>query len=72
SYEPAPGMPEPIFDPFILFIGQRAERASCRAALPSWVDTERCQYCHPVTGCIVPRGSRPAVCREYRCASLGG
>lgn len=32
-----------------------------------WVDPTRCQFCHPVTGCLIPREKRPPLCRSFVC-----
>jgi Fe-S-cluster containining protein len=32
-----------------------------------WVDVERCQFCHPKTGCMIPRNKRPELCRSFVC-----
>lgn len=72
TYEAAPGTPDPLFDPFRLFIGDRADRPNYRASLPAWVSVDLCQYCHPETGCTLSRDRRPEVCLSYRCERLGG
>ena len=38
-----------------------------RASLPAWVDTRKCAFCHPDTGCLLPRESRAPICREWVC-----
>ena len=38
-----------------------------RATLPAWVDVRKCQFCHPDTGCLLPRESRAPICGEYVC-----
>jgi len=38
-----------------------------RASLPAWVDTRKCAFCHPDTGCMLPRESRAPICREWVC-----
>ena len=41
--------------------------AAYRAALPEWVDTRKCAFCHPDTGCLLPREYRAPICREWVC-----
>lgn len=48
-----------------------AEGAAYRASLPAWVDVRKCQFCHPDTGCLLPRESRAPICREYVCELWG-
>lgn len=47
-----------------------------RATLPAWVDVSKCQFCHPDTGCLLPRHFRPPICGDYTCeqwpATLAG
>jgi hypothetical protein len=38
-----------------------------RASLPDWVDVRKCQFCHPETGCMLPRERRAPICRQYVC-----
>lgn len=47
------------------------EGAEYRAALPDWVDPRKCQFCHPDTGCLLPREYRAPICREYVCELWG-
>jgi hypothetical protein len=42
------------------------------ATLPEWVDTRKCQFCHPDTGCLLPRRFRAPICGQYRCELLQG
>jgi len=44
-----------------------AEGEAYRASLPEWVDVRKCQFCHPDTGCMLPREYRAPICGEYRC-----
>jgi len=44
-----------------------AEGEAYRATLPTWVDVRKCQFCHPDTGCMLPREYRAPICGEYRC-----
>lgn len=38
-----------------------------RAGLPEWVDVRKCQFCHPDTGCLLPRAFRAPICGEWVC-----
>lgn len=38
-----------------------------RGSLPAWIDVRKCQFCHPQTGCILPREYRAPICREWVC-----
>jgi hypothetical protein len=42
-----------------------------RATLPEWVDTRKCVFCHPDTGCLLPRQFRAPICREWICELWG-
>jgi hypothetical protein len=44
-----------------------AEGAEYRATLPAWVDTRKCVFCHPRTGCLLPRRYRAPLCNEWTC-----
>ncbi len=57
---------EPLHDPRISSL-PGAEGDAYRAALPGWVDVRKCQFCHPVTGCRLPREYRAEICREWVC-----
>ncbi|HSK47642.1 MAG TPA: hypothetical protein VLA05_06540 [Coriobacteriia bacterium] len=61
----APGV-EPLHDPRLSHLPD-AEGAAYRATLPAWVDVRKCQFCHPDTGCLLPREYRADICREYVC-----
>ncbi len=56
----------PLHDPR-LSSAQGPEGEAYRASLPSWVDTRKCQFCHPHTGCLLPRHHRAAICGEWVC-----
>lgn len=43
-----------------------------RAMLPSWVDTRKCQFCHPESGCLLPRTYRATICGEWVCDVWAG
>lgn len=60
-----PGV-EPLHDPRLSHL-PTAEGAAYRASLPAWVDVRKCQFCHPDTGCLLPREYRADICREYVC-----
>jgi hypothetical protein len=38
-----------------------------RASLPGWIDVRKCVFCHPETGCLLPRSYRAPICREWVC-----
>jgi len=57
---------EPLHDPRISH-QPTEEGAAYRATLPAWVDTRKCQFCHPDTGCLLPRDYRASICGEYVC-----
>jgi hypothetical protein len=38
-----------------------------RDALPGWVDVRKCAFCHPETGCLLPREFRAPICGEWVC-----
>lgn len=60
-----PGI-EPLHDPRQSHL-PTAEGAAYRATLPDWVDVRKCQFCHPDTGCLLPREYRAPICGEYFC-----
>jgi hypothetical protein len=66
EYRAGPAGVEPLHDPRLSHL-PTAEGAAYRAALPPWVDTRKCQFCHPQTGCLLPRQYRAPICREYVC-----
>jgi hypothetical protein len=57
---------EPLHDPRLSHLPTPAG-AAYRATLPAWVDVRKCQFCHPETGCLLPREYRAPICREYVC-----
>lgn len=57
---------EPLHDPRLSHLPTPAG-AAYRATLPGWVDVRKCQFCHPETGCLLPRGARALICREWVC-----
>jgi hypothetical protein len=61
---------EPLHDPRLshlpTLVGERY-----RAQLPSWIDVRKCQFCHPETGCLLPREYRAPICREWVCGLWG-
>lgn len=57
---------EPLHDPRLSHPPTPAG-AAYRAALPAWVDIRKCQFCHPETGCLLPRPYRADICREWVC-----
>ena len=57
---------EPLHDPRLSHLPS-AEGEAYRASLPEWVDVRKCQFCHPDTGCLLPRARRADICREWVC-----
>jgi hypothetical protein len=57
---------EPLHDPRISHLPTTLG-ARYRAGLPDWVDVRKCQFCHPESGCLLPREYRAPICRDYRC-----
>jgi hypothetical protein len=60
----------PLHDPRLSHL-PTPEGEAYRATLPAWIDVRKCQFCHPDTGCLLPRESRAPICREYRCELWG-
>ena len=56
----------PLHDPRLSHL-PTAEGDAYRASLPGWVDVRKCQFCHPDTGCLLPREYRAEICREWVC-----
>jgi hypothetical protein len=56
----------PLHDPRISYRPD-AEGEAYRATLPGWVDVRKCQFCHPDSGCLLPRRYRAPICREWIC-----
>jgi hypothetical protein len=59
------GVP-PLHDPRLSHL-PTLEGAAYRATLPEWVDVMKCQFCHPETGCLLPRERRADICGEFVC-----
>jgi len=57
---------EPLHDPRLSH-RPTWEGEQYRASLPSWIDVRKCQFCHPRTGCLLPRRYRAPICREWVC-----
>ncbi len=57
---------EPFHDPRLSH-QPSAEGARYRASLPAWVDTRKCQFCHPDSGCTIPHEYRPPICDDFHC-----
>ncbi|MDZ4166880.1 MAG: hypothetical protein U1E08_04210 [Coriobacteriia bacterium] len=57
---------EPLHDPRLSHLPTR-EGEAYRATFPAWVDVRKCQFCHPDTGCLLPRAYRADICREWVC-----
>jgi hypothetical protein len=66
GYAIGPAGIAPLHDP-LLSTSQSPEGQRYREGLPDWVDVRKCQFCHPDTGCLLPRTSRAAICREWVC-----
>ena len=58
---------EPLHDPRLSH-QFTPEGAAYRASLPLWVDVRKCQFCHPETGCLLPREYRALICNGWVCA----
>lgn len=56
----------PLHDPRVSHLPS-AEGEDYRASLPDWVDVRKCAFCHPDTGCLLPREYRAAICNEWVC-----
>ncbi len=56
----------PLHDPRLSHL-PTAAGAEYQAALPAWIDVRKCQFCHPDTGCLLPREYRADICRDYVC-----
>jgi hypothetical protein len=56
----------PLHDPRLSHL-PTADGATYRATLPEWVDVTKCQFCHPDTGCLLPRERRADICGEFVC-----
>ena len=58
---------EPLHDPRLSH-QPTPDGEAYRASLPLWVDVRTCQFCHPETGCLLPRDHRAPICNEWVCA----
>jgi hypothetical protein len=65
-YRPGVAGIAPLHDPRISHLPTR-EGEAYRAGLPDWVDVRKCQFCHPDTGCLLPRRHRAEICNEWVC-----
>jgi hypothetical protein len=65
-YGAGPAGVEPLHDPRISHL-RTPEGEAYRATLPDWVDVRKCQFCHPETGCLLPREYRAPICGSYVC-----
>lgn len=66
GYTAGPAGVEPLHDPRISHL-PTPEGDAYRASLPDWVDVRKCAFCHPDTGCMLPRDRRAPICREWVC-----
>jgi hypothetical protein len=57
---------EPLHDPRLSHL-PTPEGDAYRATLQPWVDVRKCQFCHPDSGCLLPREYRADICRDYVC-----
>lgn len=57
---------EPLHDPRLSTL-PTPEGDAYRRTLPDWVDPRKCQFCHPETGCLLPREYRAPICGEWVC-----
>lgn len=57
---------EPLHDPRRSHLPTE-EGERYRASLSPEVDTRRCQFCDPSSGCLLPREYRAAICGEWVC-----
>jgi len=57
---------EPLHDPRLSHRPDAVGEAY-RATLPGWIDVRKCQFCHPETGCLLPREFRATICGEWVC-----
>jgi hypothetical protein len=66
AYESGAAGVTPLHDPRISQLPDEVG-AAYRATLPAWVDTRKCSFCHPETGCLLPREFRAPICRVWIC-----
>lgn len=66
AYEAGEAGVHPLHDPRVSHL-PTPEGAAYRASLPDWVDVRKCAFCHPETGCLLPREYRAEICREWVC-----
>lgn len=66
AYGAGPAGVEPLHDPRVSHL-PTSEGEAYRATLPAWVDVRKCQFCHPETGCLLPRERRATICNEWVC-----
>ena len=66
SYRAGEAGVEPLHDPRLSHLPTQ-QGEEYRATLPAWVDVRKCQFCHPDTGCLLPRRYRASICGEWVC-----
>ena len=66
AYEAGEAGVVPLHDPRVSHRPD-AVGTAYRAALPAWIDVRKCAFCHPETGCLLPREYRAPICREWVC-----
>lgn len=59
---------DPSYDDWRVHVDGR--RAYAKGIRSSGVDTRYCSYWEPSTGCRIPRGLRPQICRTFACDEL--
>jgi hypothetical protein len=68
GYEAGAAGVAPLHDPRVSHLPDETG-AAYRSSLPEWVDTRKCAFCHPDTGCLLQREYRAPICREWVCES---
>ena len=66
AYAPGDAGVQPLHDPRMSHL-PTPEGDAYRAGLPAWVDVRKCVFCHPDSGCLLPRANRAAICGEWVC-----
>jgi hypothetical protein len=66
AYEAGEAGVRPLHDPRLSHL-PTAEGKMYRDSLPAWIDTRKCVFCHPDTGCMLARSDRAPICRDWVC-----
>ena len=61
----------PLHDPRVSHL-PTPEGDAYRASLPEWVDVRKCTFCHPETGCLLPREFRARHMQRVGLRVVGG